>query len=301
MMSKMRLPPLNWLRVFEAAARHESFAGAARELNMSAPGVSQQIRGLETHLGRPLFERHAHRVGLTSEGRAFFPSVQNALRSVELSTNTIFGATTQTIVTVQAILIFALYWLAPRLDEFETTHPGIRIQLATGNEPEDFYRSLPDFRIVFGSGPWLLQEADLLFGERLYPVAVPRLAAQIQSAPDLLEHPLIEIATHRAGWAQYFEGTGSQMLDVTDLTYVDNTAVAFALAGAGNSIALARQPVTDIALEKSGLARCLSNSIEGRDTYHLVHDGAETLTPAARAFRSWLSDAATKEQARLHG
>ena len=110
-MSLSRIPSLNWLRVFEAAARTQSFVRAAELLNMSPPAVSQQIKSLETYLGRELFERGAHSVRLTPAGDAFLPSVQQALLSVESAAAGLFGTRAETTIHVQATLVLAAGWL----------------------------------------------------------------------------------------------------------------------------------------------------------------------------------------------
>lgn len=113
-----RIPFLNWLRVFEAAARTESFARAAAQLNMSPAAVSQQVKALETQLGTPLFQRHAHAVTLTEAGRAFLPSVQQSLLLLETATTGLFGASRQQRLFVQSVLLFAHGILAPALPRF---------------------------------------------------------------------------------------------------------------------------------------------------------------------------------------
>lgn len=102
-----RVPSLNWLRVFEAAARTESFARAATQLNMTPAAVSQQVKALETRLGTPLFHRHAHAVTLTETGRAYLPSVQQSLLMLETATAGLFGETREQRLYVQSVLLFA--------------------------------------------------------------------------------------------------------------------------------------------------------------------------------------------------
>ncbi|MGI9369748.1 MAG: LysR family transcriptional regulator [Ruegeria sp.] len=125
-----RIPSLNWLRVFEAAARTESFARAAVQLNMSAAAVSQQVRALETRLGTPLFHRHAHSVTLTEAGRAYLPSVQQSLLMLETATTGLFGESREQRLFVQSVLLFAHGFLAQNVPEFQTAHPKITCRSA---------------------------------------------------------------------------------------------------------------------------------------------------------------------------
>jgi LysR family glycine cleavage system transcriptional activator len=125
------LPSLNWLRVFEAAARNESFARAALELGMSAAAVSQQIKALEERVGAPLFTRHAHAVRLTDLGRAYLPSVQQALLTVQNATEGLFGPARAPQLFVQAVLIFAHGVLARHHAAFQQAMPGVALSLTT--------------------------------------------------------------------------------------------------------------------------------------------------------------------------
>ncbi|MCP4818698.1 MAG: LysR family transcriptional regulator, partial [Shimia sp.] len=102
-----RIPSLNWLRVFEAAARTESFARAAAQLNMSPAAVSQQVKSLEERLGAPLFVRKAHSVQLTDAGRAYLPPVQQSLMTLEEATEGLFGRTREEALYLNCVLIFA--------------------------------------------------------------------------------------------------------------------------------------------------------------------------------------------------
>lgn len=284
------LPSLNWLRVFEAAARNESFAHAAQELNMSAPAVSQQIKALETRLGTDLFKRFAHSVTLTDVGRAYLPAVQNALIGLEGATSGLFSKSKEEQVFVQSVFIFAFGLLASRLAEFEALHPEIKLHLATGNIVTDFEQGFSDLAIIFGAPSSYGAESDELLGEKLYPVARPDIARQIKTPQDLLKFPMIEVTEHRAGWIQLFEAcnirpTGARFV------YSDNSIMALGLAEHGDKIAMARAPATDLAVKAAGLVPCLPGfTIDGLQSYHIVYQDRASLRPAAQKFRHWLMD-----------
>lgn len=326
-MTFTRIPSLNWLRVFEAAARTESFVRAADQLGMSPPAVSQQIKSLESYLGKPLFERGPRSVTLTDAGRAFLPAVQQSFQSVETTAAALFGRPSNEGLTVQASLILACSWLSSRLAKFRDSHPEVQLQLMTGNDIEEFRRSDADLRIVFGSGPEFGEEGDRLFGEWLYPVATPEIAAGIQSVQDLLQHRLIEIATHRTGWFQVLQaisppdgaageavvGIRGERVDMAaaDICFADTTQLSLALAAEGYGIALARAPATDRLVHLYGLAPCVNPdrpgfaevaqrlegaggknqpafAIEGTRAYYLTYPSLGSLRPAGRKFRDWL-------------
>lgn len=287
---KRRIPSLNWLRVFEAAARLQSFAAAARDLNMTASAVSQQVRALEGHLGADLFTRGARSIALTETGRAFLPSVQNSLRLVETTAGSLFGNRQRMPLTVQAVAVFALSWLAPRLAAFRADYPEILLTVTTDNRFEDAVQSGVDLRIYFGDGPSGQPADEALCGERLYPVAIPTIAGGVSSPSDLVQWPLIEVIAHRSGWLQVIEALDSGLdLPETNLIFVDNTPLAFAIAASGGGVALARAPITNGLMERYGLMPCFADfaGIENHG-YRLTHGGVDTLTPAARTFRTWL-------------
>ena len=287
-MAGNRIPSLNWLRVFEAAARTESFASAAAQLHISAPAVSQQIKALEGHLGAQLFFRSAHSVALTPAGRAFLPSVQHAIMSVESTADGLFGQVRHETLYVQSVLIFAMGFLSPRLNAFRKAHPEINLQLTTGNTVEDFGRGFSDLQIIFGDPVAFGKRGDRLLGERLYPVAVPEIAEAIEQPEDLLRHPLLEVATHHAGWVAFLEAQRISPLGA-DLVFADTTVMSLSAAAHGAGIALARPPVSDVLEKTFGLRPCLKDTTqEGAEHYYLIYQNSASLRPAARLFRQWL-------------
>ncbi|MEO0624442.1 MAG: LysR family transcriptional regulator [Pseudomonadota bacterium] len=290
-----RIPSLNWLRVFETAARTESFARAAEQLNMSAPAVSQQIRALEQYLGRPLFTRGAQSVRLTEAGRAFLPTVTNALISLETTTASLFGRSDATPLTIRVSLMLAVSWLGPRLPAFQALHPEVQPTLLTGNALEDFQRRPSDLMVTFGTGPGPGQVGDALFGERLYPIAPQAIADRIETLADLASHRLIEVSTHRSNWLRLLPDAGA-LGARPEFVFTDNTLAALALCAAGGGIALARAPASDGLMDLHSLVPCLPDCIvKGDQGYHLVFPAHRSLTKAESAFRDWLLAEAAQE------
>ncbi|NOD77911.1 LysR family transcriptional regulator [Ruegeria sp. HKCCD4332] len=293
-----RIPSLNWLRVFEAAARTESFARAAVQLNMSAAAVSQQVKALETRLGTPLFHRHAHAVTLTEAGRAYLPSVQQSLLMLETATTGLFGETREQRLYVQSVLLFAHGILAKGLSAFQARHPDINLSLSTGNIVSDFANRFTDLQIVFGNPALFGTEGDELIREVLYPVAPPAIAAQIKTPQDLLSYTLIEVSTHRASWPHWFE-TLRLPAGQAQYFFADNSIMAAELSASGLGIALARAPASDRIMGMSGLVPCLPEAkVAGQEAYHLIYPSLTTMRTPARMFRDWLLDYSTAVQTR---
>ncbi|MEH6631898.1 MAG: LysR family transcriptional regulator [Halopseudomonas aestusnigri] len=296
-MAFRRIPSLNWVRVFETAARTESFAQAAKLLNMSAPAVSQQVKALEGYLGRELFSRGAHHVVLTDEGRAFLPAVQQSLSSLEATAAALFGPRESEHLTVQVLFLLSCSWLPERLADFEKKHPHIHLQVTCGNTPNDFQNDIrgnfrghkPDLQIAFGSATDFPANAERLFGETVIPVALPEIADAIHQPQDLLQHRLIEVSTHQSGWLQVLGTSVEGDLSDANYSFTDNTVTAMAMASTGYGIALARSPVSDALMDTHGLVPCIDDlKVKGLQHYYLFSPLAHPAKTAASDFRTWL-------------
>jgi LysR family glycine cleavage system transcriptional activator len=289
-MGKRRgIPSLNWLRVFEAAARHENFARAAEHLNMSTSAVSQQIKALETHFGAELFERGPRHVELTDAGHAFLPAVQQSLAMVEESATTLFGEEREATLTLQSNLIFTTGWLAPRLPAFSALHPGVQLHLSGAYHDLDYQRPGFELRILFGPVHRSWGQCDRLFDETIYPVARAEVAAAIAGGRDFLEHRLIQITTHRINWNQILRAVGVDSIPGRRLCFTDSTQLSLQMAAAGYGVALARSPTTDSLVERLGLVPCeASAGLASSEAYYLIYRNTESLSRAAGRFRDWL-------------
>ena len=299
-MAKRRdIPSLNWLRVFEAAARHENFARAAEQLNMSTSAVSQQVKALESHFGAELFERGPRHVELTDAGHAFLPAVQQSLAMVEESASTLFGEERDDTLMLQSNLIFTIGWLAPRLPAFEALHPRVQLHLDGAYHDLDYQRPGFDLRILFGPVHRSWGQCDRLFDETIYPVARPEIAATITRGRDFLDHNLIQITTHRINWNQILRAAGIDSIPNNRFRFTDSTPVSLSLAASGYGIALARRPTTDSLVEELGLVPCtVSEGLASSEAYYLIYRNTESLSRAAGQFRGWLLDA-VRDPARM--
>lgn len=284
-----RIPSLNWLRVFEAAARHQSFSRAGDDLNMSGPAVSQQIKALEGHLDTRLFERGARAVTLTEAGRAFLPVVRQSLLSVETTAASLFGQARHRTVTIRTPVIYAASWLARSLPAFHAEHPDIQVHVMSDDGDDLMRHEGIDLSIIYGGTPVSEGDSTALFGETIYPLAPADLATTIAGPGDLLDHTLIEISSHRTSWLSLFEAAGVTDLAQARFCFTDSTVIAMSMAAAGQGIALARAPASDFLSERLGLVRCLDAlDVKSGLSYHLVMRSQGTLSPASATFRDWL-------------
>jgi LysR family glycine cleavage system transcriptional activator len=286
---KRGIPSLNWLRVFEAAARMENFARAAELLNMSTSAVSQQIKALESHFGEALFKRGPRHVELTDAGHAFLPAVRQSLKSIEETSASLFGQDKDNTLTLQADLNLTLSWLTGKLPEFSALHPQVQLHLNGAYHDLDYQRPGFELRILFGPVHRSWGQCDRLYDEIIYPVASTAIADSIHSAGDFLQHRLIQISTHQINWNQILQSVGIDTVPTRQLCFTDSTQVSLNLAAAGYGIALARAPTTNQLIDKLGLKPCrICPRLQSTEAYYLSYRNRESLSSAANHFRHWL-------------
>src|SRR5260221_13666954 len=170
-----RLPSLNGLRAFEAAARHLSFTHAASELNVTQTAISHQIRRLEQELGIRLFVRQNRTLALTPEARDYLPGVRAAFNDLRLATHRLLRRDNDHVLTVSTLASLAAKWLLPRLSAFQEAHPGIDVRITTSASLVDFHRDNVDAGIRYGRGQWPGVRAEWLMADEVFPGCSPTL------------------------------------------------------------------------------------------------------------------------------
>ena len=169
------LPPLNTLRAFEAAARHESFSKAADEISVTHGAVSRAVRQLEDNLGQQLFRRTTRSVTLTATGTIYVQEVRTALDRLLRATLRARAQGTTGALNVSTMDSFAGKWLLPRLYEFRRANPEIDVRLSTSEDLADFVHDDIDIALRYGRGRYPGLETDFLMDEDLTPVCSPAL------------------------------------------------------------------------------------------------------------------------------
>ena len=199
--------PLNALRAFEASARHLNLTRAALELHVTQTAVSQHIRKLEDHLGKPLFRRLPRGLALTDEGLALLPTLSNAFARMETALEQIREKRPREVLTVGVVGTFAVGWLLPRLRHFQQTHPFVDLRLLTHNNRVDMAGEGLDYAIRFGDGAWHGTHAQQIFQAPLSPMCTPALAQGLQQPSDLARLPLLR--SYRTDeWTAWFAAAG---------------------------------------------------------------------------------------------
>src|SRR6201996_7131031 len=207
----MRLPSLNGLRAFEAAARHLSFTVAAAELNVTQTAISHQIRRLEEELGIRLFVRKNRALALTPEARDYLPGVRAAFNDLRLATDRLLRKDDGNVLTISTLASLAAKWLLPRLSAFQEAHPGIDVRITTSTSLVDFQRDKVDAAIRYGRGHWPGLRAHWLTADELFPVCSPALLAgnrPLRMPDDLRDHVLLTTSTNGDDWRQWLTAAG---------------------------------------------------------------------------------------------
>src|ERR1700685_2629811 len=207
-----RLPSLNGLRAFEAAARHLSFTNAASELNVTQTAISHQIRRLEQELGIRLFVRQNRALQLTPEAREYMPGVRAALNDLRLATDRLLRKDNDHVLTVSTLASLAAKWLLPRLSAFQEAHPGIDVRITTSTALVDFRGGDVDAAIRYGRGQWPGLRADWLMADQLFPVCSPALVTgnrPLRSPEDLAYQTLLHTsAGYGDDWRLWLTAAG---------------------------------------------------------------------------------------------
>lgn len=297
-LSRRFLPPMSLLCAFEASARHQSFTAAAAELHLTQSAVSRQIRALEERLGTELFVRERQTVRLSAAGQAYAQEIRAAL--VRISHATLgFRTNPQGGSLNLAILpTFGTRWLAPRLPQFFSAHPGITINLTTRLSQFDFQLEAVDAAIHFGLPNWPGAELEFLMSETVVPACSPEMAAQYRFAKpeDLLRAPLLHLASRHDAWQRWMASQGCQSGQGSEIQGMlfDQFATAAQAAMAGVGVALLPKFLITRELQTGGLVLALPQlpELESAERYYLAWPTSRAAYPPLQAFRSWLQQAA---------
>jgi LysR family transcriptional regulator, glycine cleavage system transcriptional activator len=288
-----RLPSLNGLRAFEAAARHLSFTNAAAELNVTQTAISHQIRRLEEELGIRLFIRQNRALALTPQARDYLPGVRAAFNDLRLATDRLLRKDNDHVLTVSTLASLAAKWLLPRLSAFQEAHPDIDVRITTSTSMVDFKNGDVDAAIRYGRGRWPGLRADWLTADQVFPVCSPALLhgdRPLRTPEDLVHHTLL----HSSGgydddWRLWLTAAGlppniSKQPGLTfDLIFM---TVQAAIDGIG--VAMGRTSYVEADIAKGRLVVPFKITLPADAGFYLVSPEARADSPKLSAFRQWL-------------
>lgn len=293
-----RLPPLNALRAFEAAARHLSFTKAAEELAVTPAAVSHQVKALEGQLGVALFRRLTRALSLTDAGQAGLPALREGFDKLGEGVERMRAHERAGVLAVSLEPSFAAKWLVPRLDRFRAAHPELEVRLDASDRLADFRRDNIDIAIRYGAGHYPGLKVDKLMSEEIFPVCSPRLltgARPLKRPEDLRHHTLIHLDwdlqdVTAPTWRMWLLAAGVQGVDFARGPIVSMKSLALQAAIEGQGVALASSVLVAGDLDAGRLVMPFDLSVcDPLDfAYHVVSPERSPDPPKIAAFRAWL-------------
>src|SRR5215211_3265763 len=296
-----RLPPLNALKAFEAAARHESFTRAADELCVTPGAVSHQVKALEATLGLKLFNRERQRLVITEAGRDYLAVLRDAFDRIALGTARVVQRQSSGALTVSTSPDFAAKWLVNRLGHFAEAHPDIDLRVSATLHHVDFAREEVDLAVRHGDGSWPGLEVTRLCSEQLFPVCSPKLlqGRHRLSKPDqLLKFPLLHL-DDRKDWAKWLDAAGIAGAELSRGPIMNRASMVIDAAADGQGVALARTTLAAWDLINGRLVRPFDIALRLAKSYWIVCPKAVSTLPKIRIFREWLLAEAAEDVRRL--
>jgi LysR family glycine cleavage system transcriptional activator len=288
-----RLPSLNGLRAFEAAARHMSFTNAAAELNVTQTAISHQIRRLEEELGVRLFIRQNRALALTPQATEYLPGVRAAFNDLRFATDRLLRKDNENVLTVSTLASLAAKWLLPRLPAFQEAHPGIDVRITTSTALVDFKTGDVDAAIRYGRGHWPGLRADWLMADELFPVCSPALitgSKPLRCPEDLAEQTLLHTsAGYNDDWRLWLTAAElpANISKRPGLTF-DLILVTVQAAIDGLGVAMGRTSYVEADIAKGRLVVPFKIALPADAGFYLVSPEARADSPKLSAYRKWL-------------
>ena len=288
-----RLPPLNAIRAFEAAARHLSITAAANELNVTPGAVSRQIRQLEESLGVQLFVRGHRQVTLTRQGSDYFRAAEKAIATIRDATLRLTKRRQRKQLKIRAYTTFAMRWLIPRLSSFHAAHRDIEVLLTASLDEVDFRKEDLDAAIRLGDGQWAGARSLRLVPNVLAPVASPSLlkaGPRLRKPADLRGHTLLHSVARPDDWARWLEAAGAaREVDARAGMSYQSSAMAYAAAAEGQGVAIAQLFLVEDDLREGRLVMPFKRTLDMGDyTYYLLTPSHTAESQPMATFRTWL-------------
>jgi LysR family glycine cleavage system transcriptional activator len=296
-----RLPALNALKAFEAAARHESFTRAAEELCVTQGAVSHQVKALEAELGLKLFNRERQRLVITEAGRTYLSVVRDAFDRIAGGTERLLQRQNAGALTVSTSPNFAAKWLVHRLGRFAEAHPSIDLRVSASLHHVDFAREDVDLAIRHGDGQAAGLHVTRLCAEELFPVCSPKFLQgekPLRKPADLSRHTLLHV-NDRQDWGKWLEAAGAGNVDVSRGPVLNQASMAIDAAIDGQGLALARSALAAWDLIAGRLVRPFAVALPASFSYWIVCPKATAKLPKIAAFTNWLLGEAAEDARRL--
>jgi LysR family glycine cleavage system transcriptional activator len=293
-----RLPSLNGLRAFEAAARHLSFTNAAQELNVTQTAISHQIRRLEEELGLRLFVRQNRALALTPKAAEYLPGIRAAFQDLRFATDRLLRKDDDKVLTVSLMTSLATKWLLPRLSGFQEQHPDIDVRITTSSELVDFCKDNVDAAIRYGRGQWDGLHADWLMADQLFPVCSPKLLEGergLKKPEDLARFTLLHSSGYTDDWRLWLTAAGlpASIAGNPGLTF-DLSFMTIQAAVDGIGVAIGHTSFVQDDIASGRLVAPFDVTLPQDAGYYFVAPQETTKLKKITAFREWLMSVVEK-------
>jgi LysR family glycine cleavage system transcriptional activator len=285
-----KLPPLNTLPCFEAAARLLNFSKAADELSVTPGAISRAIKHLEDQLGVQLFERETRSVRLTTVGEPYARAVRDVLEQLAAATAMATTRRSESTLNVTTSDGFAGRWLVPRLYRFHRAHGDIDVRVATTGKLTNFRGDGIDIAVRYGGGNYPGLTSEFLTDEEVFPVCSPRLlkgAHALRKPEDLKHHRLIR-DTYPIDWAAWLSSAGVKGVNPRKGLTFDSYTFAVDAAVKGEGVALGRTMLVGDDLAAGRLVRPFKHTLKGVASFYVVYPPEAIRQRKVRVFRDWL-------------
>lgn len=310
-----RLPPLNALRAFEAAARNGSIDKAARELHVTPAAVSHQVKALENRLGVALFRRLPRRIELTSAGEALLPKLTSGFALLGEAVDSVQRQAYPGRVLLNVPQGLGSKWLMGKLPHFAGLYPDIDLRIAARATLADSARREQgdtenlleggDLVIRFGHGNYPDHVVHKLFGSFALPLCSPRLLQgphALRTPADLRYHTLLHyqhdvmLDMDRPTWSTWLKEAGVRGINTARGPTFNHVTLAMEAAADGMGVVLGVPIVASADLESGRLVAPFPLHLPLASAYYLVHAENADREPAVAAFRDWLLKEARNER-----
>jgi DNA-binding transcriptional LysR family regulator len=293
---KARELPLVALRAFAVAARAPSLTAAASELGVTHGAISKQINTLENWLGQQMFVREGRRLVLTPYGQVLAEKLGQSINEMQGACEYVRRQKNQLVVSVEAPATLAMYWLLPRLLEFQNEYPNITVWTATRQTGQSPDLTSTDIVITRGNPSQLatrLHSTEFLFDERLTVISSPSLLAQlpVKQPADVMRHRLITAATRPGQWEAWLDFVGVDHQIMEGGHRFDHLFVAMHAVRDGLGSIIAPENLLGASFAKQELAAPLPNmTLKG--VPYFVHRTPRAEGRHVSLFTDWLHRAA---------
>ena len=290
-MQTNRLPPLNSLKAFEAAARHESFLEAATEQGVTSGSVSRHVRLLERYLGTELFVRRSNGVALTAAGREYATKVGSILRDLRIATDRVRKPSGERAIAISTLPIFSERWLYRRIPSFRKAFDRAELRIEAHNGEHDADREDVDAWIMYSKGHHPGYSVTRLFGEEVFPVCSPQFRRTLSAHPgadEIIGQPLLHDIYWDTDWPDWARAVGATAGELAaNMRFaLYKGVIQAAVDGMGMAVGHGEMVAKELATGK--LVPLVHLSVASESSYHLVMNASSENDPTLLRLKEWL-------------